>query len=481
MSPHKSLFSYNVTQPYPFKWFTPVVVIGFVCATALFSFLNFVANGYYLVNEVSTDPNATISRSTSVRNMPSFFASKVQATCQPTLLAPEAVVFTNQTALTYTITSIARPVGDDIISSLEYHNNVLENCSISNIDIDLQSFDRLANQLAFNQWGVFVRTYLRCDVHGADGIVTINMTHGYDYEPDTLSYGKLYTFLGTGFLKRNRTMKPGLWWGESLMSWYWIYISNAMQIIRSDKVSAGEAPIRKGTLSFSRNEEVTDVTSLHFFDIDYRLIIENEDFSYNFVYPGDYGESRNVADLDKQQAYPNIWIPADSLAKSTYYTVLTDLGQKSVVPNILNDQNLLEHFTANFSLVQEQYSFSNARPGPADAPFDPENDTINNTASQIPSSVISASYLCQVPKMKSAGNLLMSILIADLVFLQALWTVFVLIVDSFMLKNEKRAAHGDATNQWNKSIHGQWRTTSEDEPGYDSTPIDLSGADGSTR
>lgn len=57
---YSSAFSYNLTRPYPFRWFTPVVIVGFVVFTVVFSFLNFVSTGYTLVVEQSSNPNATV-------------------------------------------------------------------------------------------------------------------------------------------------------------------------------------------------------------------------------------------------------------------------------------------------------------------------------------------------------------------------------------------------------------------------------------
>jgi hypothetical protein len=43
---HESIFSYNITRPYPYQWFTWLVVLGGIAATALFSVINLAANGY---------------------------------------------------------------------------------------------------------------------------------------------------------------------------------------------------------------------------------------------------------------------------------------------------------------------------------------------------------------------------------------------------------------------------------------------------
>lgn len=43
-----SMFDYSISRPYPFRWFTPVVIVGGAIALVLFSFLNLVSTGYYL-------------------------------------------------------------------------------------------------------------------------------------------------------------------------------------------------------------------------------------------------------------------------------------------------------------------------------------------------------------------------------------------------------------------------------------------------
>lgn len=56
---HKSFLEYNITRPYPLKWFTPAAIIGGLIATVLFTLLNFASNGYLLVVESSLNPNVT--------------------------------------------------------------------------------------------------------------------------------------------------------------------------------------------------------------------------------------------------------------------------------------------------------------------------------------------------------------------------------------------------------------------------------------
>lgn len=112
-----------------------------------------------------------------------------------------------------------------ILPALTYLNNVLENCAITYIVIEVEALDRTANQIAFAEWGEVVQTFATCSVPSAGGTTWFNITQEYDYVPPTISYNHLwgeYTFLGTNFLERNKENKTSLWWGESLMSIYWV-------------------------------------------------------------------------------------------------------------------------------------------------------------------------------------------------------------------------------------------------------------------
>lgn len=47
----------------------------------------------------------------------------------------------------------------------------------------------------------------------------------------------------------------------------------------------------------------------------------------------------------------------------------------------------------------------------------------------VPPAVLSINYICQVPKLKTAGALIVSVLVADVVLLQVIWKLYVLAVD----------------------------------------------------
>lgn len=122
--------------------------------------------------------------------------------------------------MTYTLTGIwqesttAGGIVPTASPSLTYHQNLLQNCSVATIQIDIDSQDRAANQLAFTEWGAKVCTYARCRIITTRGAVFFNLTQDYDYVPDTVSFAQGWPFLGSEFLSRDQNTRASLWWAS---------------------------------------------------------------------------------------------------------------------------------------------------------------------------------------------------------------------------------------------------------------------------
>jgi len=217
---HSSAFSYTITRPYPFRWFTPVVIVGFVVFLAFFTFINFISTGYTLVVEQSWNPNGTVHNNPWMRRWPSFLTNRVEPTCQELNLPVGSEWFTNQTGLAYKLTDVWQPnggnagAGNGVAPSLTYYQNVIEDCKVNSVEIDYASIDRTASQVAYSEYGAVVRTYATCSIVGVNGTTNFNLTQEYDYVPSDVSFAGLYTFLGTNFLSRNRITKSSMFWGE---------------------------------------------------------------------------------------------------------------------------------------------------------------------------------------------------------------------------------------------------------------------------
>lgn len=235
-------------------------------------------------------------------------------------------------------------------------------------------------------------------------------------------------------------------------------MTRSMQDLEPFESSFGTAAIRKGTISFTPNKDAaTNITDLSFFEVDYQFVVDYGLGETYIISPGEYNDISSVSDLNAVNAYPKIWIQGDSLAKSTYSTILTDLGQISSKTNILADANLLQHFTSNFSLALKHVA--NAIPGPATQDY----DTLKATTGPLGTtpSVISTNYICQVPRLKSAGNIFVAVLVADLVFLQAIWKIFTLSTGFFLLRKKPGVNHCEGC-VGHRTGHQTWPRDSSD-------------------
>lgn len=118
--------------------------------------------------------------------------------------------------------------------------------------------------------------------------------------------------------------------------------------------------------------------------------------------PSNNKHAHTVSDLASKNASANIWLASESLAKSFYSTIITDLGQTTMVPKILLNATALQHFTQNFTSMQN--NAPNAQPGPACDSYEALKDQMRplNTST----AVISTKYPCQVSRRKSTGTLL---------------------------------------------------------------------------
>ena len=175
-----------------------------------------------------------------------------------------------------------------------------------------------------------------------------------------------------------------------------------------------------------------DISDLNFFNINYRFL--SNKIPVDLSLPGVYNYTPSVSNLASNNASPNVWLASDSLAKSFYSTIMTDLGQTTATPNILLNETALQYFTQNFTSMQS--TFVNAVPGPANDSYDALKDQTGPLNTSV--AVILTKYFCQVPRRKSTGTLFVSILVADLVFMQALWKIYNLLTVIWLVHKDPK-------------------------------------------
>ncbi|KAL6718557.1 hypothetical protein ACLMJK_004649 [Lecanora helva] len=125
--------------------------------------------------------------------------------------------------------------------------------------------------------------------------------------------------------------------------------------------------------------------------------------------------TRTLMDYNQTSQDPKIWDQVDAYSKSFYSTVLADLRQ-TAGPNILSSAALLQQYTQNLTMNPPA---GNAKPGPGTSSY---NSLKARTGPlSITPSTIYQQYTCEVYKRRSAGSLIIIVILSDLVFPQTLW------------------------------------------------------------
>lgn len=446
-----SILSYGVTRNYPYRFFTLFVAAGGLASLVLFSFINFASTGFTLIVQYSSEPNATVAQQWS-HGLPKLFASKTKPSCQPSSINGRTKIATTNNALLYTVTSVQSYGNGTLLPSLVYLNNPLESCNVSQVAMYMEhSGGRTAAQIAVAGWGVTILGMSTCRVELGDGPVIVNMTAEWDPYPSSIT-----TFSGyTTFLGRDKDARASLYWGESLLANHRVHLNDAMHEVGVNTT--------KSEITMTVRDSNEDITSLSFFNISQRSIA--------FQAASDGSTSTTIAIVDDDMTVGSLvdsgstlWLAADNLAKSFLSVILTDLGQTAAVAehqNILRDASLLQHFTANFSSILK------GRDTRGSGPMLEDYNTLKDTTGPIgvEPSTLAVNYLCNVPQRKPWSELIVSILVADLVFMRALWSLFTLVVSSWVKSR-------DAMGNW---CEGCWARAEEKEQGKDGL---MMGGDG---
>ncbi|TGJ78385.1 hypothetical protein E0Z10_g10382 [Xylaria hypoxylon] len=433
---YRSFFSYNITRPYPFKWFTPVVIVGGIIAIVLVSFLNVATTGYELVQASSLNPNATeAARDTWFSNWPRYLIG-ARASCDASSMQVQSTLYTTKQIFPWRLESIGR-VGDSnpLFGSLVYKNNLLQKCNVSIIRIEFETLDRNAGQIAEMPVGGTIGATAKCRVDNGDE-TSIVLETTYDIVPATETSD---SFTGNNQLS--------IYWGYSLLQIYW---RSLMQTFLEE--NQGEAPFSKGiirlrqntTLSGSieeqlKNPDFLSVASCFFTPLNATGVV--------VIYNQYCGTHQLSALADSAPAFerplPGIWRSVEILAKAIFFTVLADFGRNDdAMPNMLAHPDLLAILSSNLTAVNDTLGSAfrwGIHTSVIQKSFDPSRSQSETQQLGVNDSMLATDYLCQVPRLKSAGTLFLSVLVADLVILQAIWKIYTLVANSFLPKdNDKK-------------------------------------------
>lgn len=166
-------------------------------------------------------------------------------------------------------------------------------------------------------------------------------------------------------------------------------------------------------------------SSMDFFNVHYHFIEPTEEDETVNIYTN-FKNDTPITLKDMETYHDSItlqiWGKVDRYGKSFYSTVLADLGQGKA-PNILlpDSTDLLKEYTAGFTNFTTDL---NAVMGPANSSYADSSSRTDLGPLEISQSTIQSQYLCQIPRQKPWSELIVAIIVADLVFLRLLWTLF---------------------------------------------------------
>ncbi|KAK5136246.1 hypothetical protein LTR08_003853 [Meristemomyces frigidus] len=426
-----NIFSYPVTRPYPFKWFAWVALIGGVVFTTLFSFIAVAANGYNIESIYTTDPNSTLHKPLWFQKLPLSWANTIEATCQAAQLTPGATYFTSNLGLTYSLSKMWREdihSGDDeVVPAAAYKNAPLYGCEVALIHVELSRLD--FTRFPGNSWSWGATTAdatATCTIYTESGPLKADLVV-------QLPIAKDYDQILSRFLSLQKYIRTSMWCGAQLLHAWYDKIPYGMGYSRPERDTT--ASWDHGDITLTRNPNMSDYTDLKFFICTVKLMTDKGGLS-TFEFPNHTVE--DWANQAKQYDLPKISTTVDVFAKIFYSLVLSDLGVNDTSNALLTPGGILYLQSRNDTDLANATNKGDAGVVGLTRNITVNSDNGHNNISNLydslvkdlgtPSlnttpSTIFTQYLCSVPKQKGAGSLFFSVLIADLVFVQALWTV----------------------------------------------------------
>lgn len=386
----------------------------------LVSFLNVAASGYELATTSSTDPKKVLSGAEWFDSWPKWLAN-TRASCESATVPLQAGLYTNKTAFLFTLASahshdefIFGLGKSSSLGALIYDDDPLSWCNVTSLRINIESNPRTAGQLAYSSVGAALTMNIECLIERPGENTT--------YLELVTSYGSVSK--GIDLVDQPADGKEAsLFFGGSMLLTYWDELAAKYYLENADL----DRPFYKAEVTLVRTagaRSVKPVTVEQIMDMDFLsvdscwLVPLN---STGFSHGNEYCNGKTISELaqngTEEKVLPSIWQPLSMLGTAMWFTVLADLGRDDhILPNILAHPQEVRNLTkVDFKSGQDEVS-----------------------QLQITPSVLSTTYICQVPRLKSTGALIVSVLVADLVLLQTIWKVFVLVVDhSLASKKEK--------------------------------------------
>lgn len=415
-----SIFSYAVTRPYPWPWFTWVVMAGFIILTVLFSFVAVAGNAYQFQSVYTTNPNATVSHKEWYQKAPFSWLAAMDSSCEAAQLTVGGQYFTTNRGFVYTLDSIRK--GDhgtsEALSSIQYRNATLVDCEVTGIRINMQRVDNTRMSQRFWTWGASsAQATTMCILRSDEVVARANFTA-------TLPSVKDSQMIMQNFLVQNVTSNAGLYYGVRILgSWYGRLA--AVMGWQEPGGLTGTSSYGSGSIDLVRNVNVMDYKAADFWLCDATFYDSGRDLMFQH-FPAtiqDWADQWTTDDPDKQYNLPNISTTVDAFGKTFYSLLLSDFGVTTASNALLTASGLEYLQSINDTDAAEMAAGKDPSLGTVTHWFDAGNDRAQelDTAK---AATIFTQYLCSVPKQKGGFSLFFGVLLADIVFLNTAWKLF---------------------------------------------------------
>ncbi|KAL7895419.1 hypothetical protein HDV63DRAFT_406358 [Trichoderma sp. SZMC 28014] len=264
-------FEYDLNRPYPFRWFTPVAVIGGLTLLVVFSFINLGANAFDTISVYTNDLNGTKSNELNqwYMKVPFNWGSTFKPDCEPRQLSVGDQFFTTNQGFYYILKSIRKD--GLVLPSLGYLNTTLQERITSSVEIRLRKPNIQPDATMAVCWGSSeLSAAVDCTVYATEtGLVDLTMV--LEFTDSDLPLGYPFPATAPFIISDNYTTRASVWWGTRLLSTHWTGVLKAMAT--SPLLSNGRFWMRgSSTYAWANKQAQQSIYDGNFFQFDFFLL-----------------------------------------------------------------------------------------------------------------------------------------------------------------------------------------------------------------
>lgn len=463
-----SFFHYNISKPFPFRWFTPVAVIGGLLCGLFLTFANFGSSSYYLKTQYTDTPEELVTKAKSewYLKAPWNWGDTPQTDFETASLSVGSQMFTTNLGFRYTLDNVAKYENESnnhvSLPSVPYRRQILENCTVNAIELRLRKIGQPVPPTSWWTWDdSSTVAYASCWI----------WSHENEH-PEKLKLD-LRTVMGnpTGFgyiINNNNTMNAtSLWWGSRLLN---IYYYGTLMSMAEVKSSQDAQNALKAMFKY-RSAGTDPQSNNYFYLVSYiveqggAIFSDDKDFVEQRYNNASYFWSRPMTEgLQFAKMFRSIMEVDFGVNDQKNLLLDNDLLQYAInSPDDFNrplDGDFMNRTEAADSLA---WKYANGINGPsASFDIDGANTPVKDAYRlfkdklgplQTQPARLYAQYACSIPERKSMGSLLLALLLADLVFLQALWKTYKFAVETYLERTDPQSNVCEGCTTQNKTYH----------------------------